>query len=203
MKLYFSPGACSLAPHIALREANLKFQLVRVNVAKRELQSGGDFSLINPLGYVPVLEFDDGEHLKEGPAILQFIADEAPGSALAPAAGTRARARLNAWLAFISSELHQSLGTLFNNTQIPESTRESVAVRLRGRLDWVTRELRGREFLVEDRYSVADIYLFNILTWLRHVGLSIADWPALVAHSQRVGTRAAVRAALRAEAEPA
>jgi glutathione S-transferase len=199
MKLYFSPGACSLAPHIALREAGLPVDLICVNVAKREVQGGGDFAAINPLGYVPVLALDDGELLTEGPAILQFIAGQAPAAALAPAAGTRERTRLHSWLAFINSELHQSLGTLFN-PNLHASTREAVVARVRGRLDWAAQQLKGREFLVGDRYSVADIYLFNILSWLQHVGLSIADWPSLAAHSQRTGARPAVQAALAAEA---
>jgi glutathione S-transferase len=188
MKLYYSPGACSLAPHIAIREAGLPLDLVRVNVPKREIQGGADFTLINPLGYVPVLAFDDGETLTEGPAILQFIADQAPAKALAPAAGTRERSRLHSWLSFINSELHQSLVTLFN-ADAHASTRESVGVRLRGRLDWAA------------RYSVADIYLFNIMSWLRHVGLSLSDWPELAAHSARVAGRPAVQAAIKAEAE--
>jgi glutathione S-transferase len=200
MKLYYSPGACSLAPHIAIREAGLPLDLVRVNVPKREIQGGADFTLINPLGYVPVLAFDDGETLTEGPAILQFIADQAPAKALAPAAGTRERSRLHSWLSFINSELHQSLVTLFN-ADAHASTRESVGVRLRGRLDWAARQLQGREYLVANRYSVADIYLFNIMSWLRHVGLSLSDWPELAAHSARVAGRPAVQAAIKAEAE--
>ncbi len=199
MKLYFSAGACSLAPHIALREGALPFELVRVNVAKRQLPDGGDFNAVNPLGYVPVLGLDDGELLTEGPAILQFIADQAGATALAPAAGTRERARLQSWLAFVNSELHQSLGQLFN-PNLHASTREAVTTRIRGRLDWAARQLQGRSFLVGARYSIADIYLFTILSWLRHVGLSISDWPALVEHSQRVATRPAVQAALAAEA---
>jgi glutathione S-transferase len=199
MKLYYSPGACSLAPHIALREAGFPVDLVRVNVAKRELQGGGDFTAINPLGYVPVLALDDGDLLTEGPAILQFIADQASATVLAPKAGTRERTRLQSWLAFINSELHQSLGTLFN-PNLHTSTREAVVVRIRGRLDWAAQQLQGRAFLVGERYSVADIYLFNILSWLRHVGLSISDWPSLADHSRRVSARPAVQAALAAEA---
>jgi glutathione S-transferase len=202
MKLYYAPGACSLAPHIALREAGLPLDLIRVHVAKRELQGGGDFTAINPLGYVPVLALDDGELLTEGPAILQFIADQALAAALAPPAGTRERTRLQSWLAFINSELHQSLGTLFN-PMLHSSTREAVIVRVRGRLDWAARQLQGRKFLVGGHYSIADIYLFNILSWLRHVGLSIADWPALAEHSHRVSARPAVQAALIKEAEQA
>jgi glutathione S-transferase len=199
MKLYYSPGACSLAPHITLREAGIPADLIRVNVAKRELQGGGDFSAINPLGYVPVLALDDGELLTEGPAILQFIADQAPAAALAPLAGTRERARLQSWLAFINSELHQALGTLFN-PHLHASTHMAVVVRLRSRLDWAGRQLQGRRWAVGERYSIADIYLFNILSWLRHVGLSIADWPSLAVHSQQVAERSAVQAALAAEA---
>jgi glutathione S-transferase len=200
MKLYYSPGACSLAPHIALREAGMPFDLVRVNVQKREVQGGSDFKLVNPRGYVPVLEFNDGETLTEGPAILQCIADLAPSAQLAPPAGTRERARLQSWLAFINSELHQNLGALFNST-LHTSTREGVVTRLRGRLEWANRELLGHRYLVGDSYSVADIYLFNIMGWLRHVGLSLADWPALASHSALIAERPAVQAALQAEAE--
>jgi glutathione S-transferase len=199
MRLDFSPGACSLAPHIALREGALPFELVRVNVAKRQLPDGGDFDAINPLGHVPVLALADGELLTEGPALLQFIADQASAAALAPPAGTRERTRMQSWLAFINSELHQGLGQLFNPS-LHASTREAVTTRIRGRLDWAAQQLKGRSFRVGDRYSVADIYLFNILSWLRHVGLSISDWPALAEHSQQVAARPAVQAALAAEA---
>lgn len=198
MKLYFSPGACSLSPHIALREAGLSFEAVRVSIKSRKTADGADFDAINPKGYVPVLEWDDGERLTEGPAIVQWIADQAPASGLAPAAGTRERVRLQEWLGFINSELHKGFGPLFSPA-FDDAAKAAAKAALEKRLDWLEAQWQGRTHLMGEGFSVADGYLFTVLGWGGHVGIDLARWPALQAFHARVGARPAVQAALRAE----
>src|SRR5690606_8100727 len=197
MKLYYLPGACSLASHIALREAGLEFELVKVG-RDRKTEHGEDFLAINPFGYVPVLALDDGQHLSENIALLQYIADLRPEAGLAPARDTFERYRLQAALAFVSSELHKTLGLLFNPA-LDEAGRKWVIERARLRLDTLEQTWNGRTWWLGERYSVADIYPFVVLGWLGHFGLDLGDWPALAAHSARVAERPAVRAALKAE----
>jgi glutathione S-transferase len=198
MKLYYSPGACSLSPHIALREAGLPFDLVMASTKTHKLADGTDYYTINPKGYVPLLELDDGQRLSEGPAIVQYIADLAPASGLAPAAGTMARYRLIEWLNFISTELHKSYSPLFNPA-MPEEGKAVYRGRLKGRYKYVNEQLEGRSFLMGDAFSAADPYLFTVTTWAPRVGLEIPGLANLQAYMARVGARPAVQAALRAE----
>ncbi|WP_280151344.1 glutathione transferase GstA [Piscinibacter sp. XHJ-5] len=198
MKLYYAPGVCSLSPHIALREAGLEAQLVKVDIAKHTLADGSDYRQVNPLGYVPVLVLDDGEQLQEGPAIVQYIADLAPASGLAPAAGTMERYRLQSWLAFVNSELHKASAPLFDPST-PAAVKDAVRAKFATRLDWVAQRLGEQAYLLGDRFSVADGYLFTVLSWGPFIGIDLARWPVLKAYHERVGSRPAVKAAMRAE----
>jgi glutathione S-transferase len=197
MKLFYLPGACSLAPHIALREAGIAFDLVRVGRDK-QTADGRDFLTINPYGYVPALELDDGRVLLEGPAIMQYLADLAPAAGLAPANGSFARYQLQAMLTFINSELHKPLGGLFRPGLAEEAKAEAVA-RVDARLKTLSSQMGERPWLVDEHYSVADMYLFVVLGWLRIFKLDIQQWPVLAAHSARVAARPAVQDALKAE----
>lgn len=200
MKLYFSPSACSLSPHIALREAGLDFDLVKVDLKNRTVVADGrDFTKINPKGYVPVLELEDGVVLTEGPAIVQYIADRKPESGLAPKAGTLERYRLQEWLGFINSELHKGFGPLFKPTT-PEEYKTTARQNLTNRLAFVADHLSRNDFLLGKQFTVADGYLFAVLNWSKWVGLDLGQWPSLAAFVERVGSRPAVQAALAAEA---
>ena len=199
MKLYYSPSACSLSPHIALREAGLDFELVRVDLGSHTLPDGRDFKKINPKGYVPALELDNGSVLTEGTAIVQYIADLKPESGLAPKAGTFARYQLQEWLGFINSEIHKGFGPLFNpNT--PEEYKATARKNLGIRLAYVAAHLAENDFLMGAQFTVADGYLFTVLNWGPWTGVEIATWPSLIAFQQRVGSRPAVLAAQAAEA---
>jgi glutathione S-transferase len=198
MKLYFSPGACSLSPHIALLEAGLDFTLERVDVRAKQTASGRDFLTINPKGYVPALEMNDGAVLTEGPAIVQFIADLAPDRQLAPANGTLERYRLVEWLNFISTELHKSFSPLFRPTST-EDMKEAARAHLTNRLNWLAGQLEGRDYLMGSQFTVADAYLFTVLGWANFVQFDLAQWPVFAAYMQRVAARPAVQQALRAE----
>ena len=197
-KLYYSPGACSLSPHIALREAGLPFDLVLASTKTKKLADGTDFYTINPKGSVPVLELADGQRLTEGPAIVQYIADLAPASQLAPAAGTMARYRLMEWLNFITSELHKGFSPLFNPA-MPEEAKVLSRAKLTERLTWVDTQLEGKSFLLGDSFTVADGYLFTVANWGKFVGVDIAPMKNLSAFMGRVAARPAVQAALKAE----
>ena len=197
-KLYYSPGACSLSPHIALREAGLPFDLVLASTKTKKLADGTDFYTINPKGSVPVLELADGQHLTEGPAIVQYIADLAPASQLAPAAGTMARYRLMEWLNFITSELHKGFSPLFNPA-MPEEAKVLSRAKLTERLTWVDTQLEGKSFLLGDTFTVADGYLFTVANWGKFVGVDITPMKTLSAFMGRVAARPAVQAALKAE----
>lgn len=155
MKLYFAPGACSLSPHIALREAGLPFTAVKVNVTTKEMEGGGDYRTVNPKGYVPALGLDDGGVLTEGPAIVQYIADRAPASKLAPANGTIERYRLQEWLNFITSELHKQFSPLFD-ASYPEELKARQRERIGGRLEWVAQQLGNQPYLMGETFTVAD-----------------------------------------------
>ena len=198
MKLYYSPGACSLSPHIALREAGLAFDLIKVDTKTHKFDGGGDFYSINPKGYVPVLELDGGERLTEGPAIVQYIADRKPESGLAPRAGTMERARLQEWLNFLTSEIHKGFSPLFS-PETPEDYKPVARKRLAGRFDWLSKELQGREYLLGERFSVADGYLFVLLGWTSFVGMKLEDWPVLKAWRDNIAKRPSVKEALKAE----
>jgi glutathione S-transferase len=164
MKLYYSPGACSLSPHIVLREAGLPFTPVKADMATHKLSDGGDYYGINPKGYVPLLELDSGDRLSEGPAIVQYIADQVPDKKLAPAAGTMARYRLMEWLNFITSELHKGFSPLFNK-EVPEESKAISRKKLGDRMAWVDKQLAGKQYLMGDQFTVADAYLFTVAGW--------------------------------------
>jgi glutathione S-transferase len=198
MKLYFSPGACSLSPHIVLCEAGLHFELDQVGLDTKQTASGKDFTAINPKGYVPALQLDNGQLLTEGPAIVQYIADLVPEKHLAPAAGSMERYRLMEWLNFISTELHKTFSPLFNR-KTPEDTQNAAREILTKRVSFVSKQLDNSSYLCGDQFSVADAYLFTVLSWSRHVKFDLAPWPAVVAYLERVGARPAVHAAMAAE----
>jgi len=198
MKLYYSPGACSLSPHIVLREAGIEPTLVPVDLGAHKYGNGKDFHEINPKGYVPVLETDDGEILTEGPAIVQYIADRKPEKNLAPKAGTIDRYRLQEWLNFITSELHKGYSPLFNKA-FPEDAKKMVRSRLRTRYEWVDGQLAGKDYLMGKAFSVADAYLFTVTNWAKHVGIELDDLKNVAAFMQRMVARPAVEAAMKAE----
>ena len=198
MKLYYSPGACSLSPHIALHEAGLAYTPVLASTKSHKLQDGTDYYTINALGYVPVLELDNGERLREGPAIVQYIADQVPDKQLAPANGTLARYRLQEWLTFIGTELHKGFSPLFNPAT-PEDYKPMVRERLLQRLQWVDSQLAGKQYLMGDQFTVADGYLFTVTNWAQPTQLDISGLANLAAYRERVGARPAVQAAMKAE----
>ncbi len=199
MKLFFSPSACSLSPHIVLHEAGLSFELEQVHLGSKKTKSGADFRAINPKGYVPALQLDDGQVLTEGPAIVQYIADRKPETGLAPAAGTLERYRLQEWLNYISTELHKSFSPLFNS-KYPAELKQQIKDALGGRFDYLSKHLEERPYIMGQSFTVADAYLFTVLRWTKFVEMDLGRWPVLVAYSARVGERPAVRAALAAEA---
>lgn len=198
MKLYHKPGACSLSPHIVLREAGLAFELERVDLASKKTGSGGDYLGVNPKGYVPALALDDGQLLTEGPAIVQYLADLAPEKHLAPPAGTMARVRLQEWLNFIATELHKGFSPLYN-PQAPEEWKAVARKLLAKRIALVAERLTGRDYLMGDDFTVADAYLFTVLNWAGFAQVDLSPWPVLGAYQARVAARPAVRAALQAE----
>ena len=199
MKLYYAPGACSLAPHIVAREAGIAIDLQKVDLKTKTLADGGaSYTAINGKGYVPALGLDDGALLTEGPAIVQYMADQKPESGLAPKAGTMDRLRLQEWLNFISTELHKAMGTFFN----PKATTEwkdAVTERLGVRMDYLAKELAGKQYLMGDKFSVADAYLFTILNWAPMVKFDMSRWPAVTEYYKRVGARPKVQETLKAE----
>jgi glutathione S-transferase len=199
MKLYYAPGACSLAPHIVAREAGVDIKLDKVDLfGSRKTESGRDFSSINPKGYVPALELDDGQVLTEGPVIAQYIADRKPASGLAPAAGTLERYRLQEALGFINSEIHKSYGPLFN-PQLSAERREEQLGALRKRFGTIDKMLAGKSYLLGERFTAADAYLFVMASWADHVKLDLSGFANVKAFQQRVAARPAVQAALKAE----
>ncbi|MDB5826288.1 MAG: glutathione transferase GstA [Variovorax sp.] len=198
MKLYYSPGACSLSPHIALHEAGLAFEPVLASTKSHQLQDGTDYYGINPLGYVPMLELDDGTRLREGPAILQYIADLVPLKNLAPANGTMPRYRLQEWLTFIGTELHKGFSPLFNPAT-PEEYKGAVKARLASRYTWLDGELADKQYLMGEHFSVADGYLFTITNWAKPMAMDLSPYPNVTAWHARVGARPAVQEAMKAE----
>jgi glutathione S-transferase len=193
MKLYYAPGTISLIPHVALLESGLPFVAVRVDEASKQMADGGDYRAINPLGYVPALLLDDGSVLLEAAAIAQYIADRDPTAKLAPPPGTIARARLQAWLNFLSSELHKGgLGPLFYPA-LDERAKDVFRERLRARFAFVDQHLSTHEYLLGQDYSIADLGLYAITGWTPRVGFDIHAYPNLVAHQARIARRDAVR----------
>jgi glutathione S-transferase len=198
MKLYYSPGACSLSPHIVLREAALAFEPVMAPTKTHKLPDGTDYYTINPLGYVPMLELDDGTRLREGPAIVQYVADQAPTRNLAPANGTLARYRLQEWLTFIGTEIHKSFSPLFN-AAMPEEGKQIYRDRLANRFQFVDKELEGKDYVMGDHFTVADAYLYTVTRWTKPMSINISAYPNLLAHHARVEARPAVQEALKLE----
>jgi glutathione S-transferase len=198
MKLYYSPGACSLAPHIALREAGLPFTLEKVDLRAKQTEHGADFTAINPKGYVPALELDDGSLLTEAGVMLQYIADQAPASGLAPAFGTMARYHLMETIHFIATELHKSAGALFNPAA-PEEWRQVVHGLLGRRFGFIEGRLGDKPYIEGAQFTVADAYLFTILSWSRPLKIDLTPWPGLSAYVARIGSRPKVIETLQAE----
>lgn len=198
MKLYFAPGACSLSPHIVANELGLPITLVKVDTAKKQTADGADFWAINPKGYVPAVELDNGQVLTEGTAIVQYLADQKPDAKLAPAAGSFERVRLQEMLGYINSELHKSYSPLFN-PKTPAETRAEREEYLRKRYALVEKQLEGKQYLFGDTFTVADAYLYTVTNWAAYVKLDISGYPNLLAFQARVAARPAVQKALAAE----
>jgi glutathione S-transferase len=198
MKLYYMKGACSLASYISLNEAGLKFEPVQVDHKSHKARDGEDLNVINTKGYVPVLRLDSGEILTENVAVLQYIADQNPASKLAPAAGTLERYRLIEWLAYINSEVHKNFGPLFN-AAAGEEIKKYARDNIKTRVDWLEKALGAKTYLMGEQFTVADAYLFVVLSWTSHVGIDLGQWPALKRHNERVGARPHVIAAMKAE----
>ena len=198
MKLYYSPGACSLSPHIVVSEAGLPVELEQVNLAEHKTATGQDYMSVNPKGYVPALRLDDGSILTEGPAIVQYLADQKPASGLAPAAGTIDRYRLQEWLTFIGTELHKSFSPLFNKAS-SDDVKNTAKTSINKRLAWLNDQLAGRQYLMGGKFTVADAYAFTIVNWTNFVGIDLKDYPNLGAYMARVGGRPKVYEALKAE----
>ena len=198
MKLYYAPGACSLSPHVVLREAGMTFDLDRVALGEKKTSDGSDFTKISPLGYVPALQLDDGEVLTEGAAIVQYLADQAPAAKLMPEAGTTDRYKAQEWLTFISSELHKGFSPLFNPA-LPDEMKSGVITRLETRFDYVEKQLAGKQYLMGDAFSVVDAYGFTILNWANFKDIDLSRWPNISAYMGRVAARPKVNEALKAE----
>jgi glutathione S-transferase len=198
MKLYYAPGACSLSPHIALREAGLPFDLVKVSFPAKTTPAGEDFTAINPKGAVPALKLDDGELLTESAAIVQYLADKAPTRNLAPAAGTKERYRLVEWLNYVATELHKGFAPLWK-PDTPAEYKETVKKNLANQFAFLDKELAGRKFLMGDTFTVADGYLFTILNWANYHKIDLAPYANVAAFIARIGARPAVQEALKAE----
>ncbi len=198
MKLFLKPGACSLSPHIVLEEAGLPYETEVVDLARKVTASGADFNAINPKGYVPALLLDSGEVLTEGPAIVQYLADQVPEKNLAPANGTLPRYRLQSWLNFISTEIHKNFTPFFTPGTSAEA-KEAARTNLVRRLGYTNEQLAGKPYLLGEDFSVADAYLFTVVGWGKYIKLDLNDWPHLAAFQARVAARPAVLAALKAE----
>jgi glutathione S-transferase len=193
MKLYYSPGACSLAAHITLAEAGQSYSTKRVDLKTHTLADGTDYYTINPRGYVPVLELDDGTRLSEAAVILQYIADRKPGT-LAPAFGSMERYRLMEWLNFVATEVHKNFSPLWHS--VPDATRETLHTKIASRLDFVTKTLSKQPYLMGEQFTIADVYLFTILNWAPMLKFDLARWPVLQQFHARIAARPAVHAAM-------
>jgi glutathione S-transferase len=200
MKLYFAPEACSLSPHIVLEELGLPFTLVKVDTKTKKTADGRDFLAVNPKGYVPVLELDNGERLTEGPAIVQYLADLKPGAKLAPPNGTFERTRLQEWLNFISTEIHKTYSPMFN-AALPEAAKSIFRDKLMQRYAFVAATLDKQDYLLGSRFTVADAYLFVVTRWATHFDIDVDRWPALAQFMERVAARASAITALQTESE--
>lgn len=198
MKLFYSPGACSLAPHIVAREAGIPVDLVKVDIPNKKTEDGGDFWQINPKGYVPALQLDDGRVLTEVGVICQYLADQAPASKLVPPFGAFERYEQMAALNFASAEVHKQIGALFNPKLTPEMKEVQLATIAR-RLDSLEKMLAGKDFITGDSFSAADAYLFTVLNWTNIHKIDLSKWPTIQAYMGRVGARPKVQETLKAE----
>ncbi len=198
MKLYYAPGACSMAPHIVLREANVAFDLVKTDIRAKKLEDGSSYLAINPKGAVPALQLEDGTVLTENAAILQFIGDYAPESGLFPRLGDFTRYRVLEWLNYIATELHKGFGPLWNPSSSDE-VKEATRGLLGKKFDFVQEQLGDGPYLLGDAFTLPDTYLFVILNWTRMHGIDLARWPGLTAYQQRVAQRPRVAETLGAE----
>ena len=198
MKLYYAKGACSLSPHIVLREAGIPFTLEKVDFASKKMSSGLDYLTVNPKGSVPALQIDDGRILTEGPAIVQYLADQKPDSGLAPRLGTFERYQLMEILNFITSEVHKGFSPLFN-PKASADWKASAVASLGKQFDWLTAYLGSKTYLLGDSFTVADAYLFTVLNWTGHVGIDLSKWPKLNAFQSRIAERPKVQEAMKAE----
>ena len=197
MKLYYSPGACSLAPHIALSEAGLSYEAIKVDLRKHQLSDGTDYYAINPKGYVPFLETDDGARLSEVAVLLQYIADRKPGT-LAPAFGSMERYRVMEWLNFIATEIHKQFGPLWDPST-PDATKEQQRAKLAKRFDYVAKTLSAHPYLTGDAFTIADAYLFTVVNWSGMLNVDLSPWPSLQKFQARIAARPKVHATLVAE----
>ncbi len=198
MKLYYAPGACSMAPHIVAREAGYKLDLVKVDIPNKKTETGADYWQINPKGYVPALQLDDGQVLTEVQVILQYLADQKPESGLVPKFGTLERYRELEWLNFASAEVHKQLGALFNPKLTPEMKEVQLAV-VERRLNALNKMLEGKQYTMGEKFTVADAYLFTVLNWTKHFNIDVGKWPNVKNYMARVADRSKVQETLKAE----
>jgi glutathione S-transferase len=200
MKLYYFPGACSLACHIALHETGAKFEIEKVDMKAKKTAGGFDYLGVNAKGYVPTLELDGGAKLTEAQVILQYLAEQSPAAKLLPASGSLERYRVLEWLNFIAAEIHKGHTPLFRHGEkLPDASKQPFKDDLELRFAWLAQQLEGKQYLMGDQFTIADIYLFTVLNWPRYVGMDIGKWPVLAAYHKRIGGRPAVLAALMAE----
>jgi len=198
MKLYYSPGACSHAPHILLREAGLDFTIEKVDLAAKKTETGADFKKVNPHGYVPALQLTDGTVLTEVAVINQYIADRVPAQKLAPANGTPERYTLQSWLNFISSEVHKQLGGMFN-PKMPDEYKAILKEKLATRFDTINAHLSKQAFVLGETFTAADAYLYTVLNWTKYFAIDLAKWPAIKSFMERVAARPSAQEAAKAE----
>ena len=198
MKLFYAPGACSHAPHILLREAGLDFSIEKVDLATKKTETGVDFKTINPHGYVPALQLDNGAVVTEVAVINQYIADRVPAKKLAPANGTPERYTLQSWLNFISSEVHKQLGAMFNPA-VPEEYKTIVKEKLATRFETINAHLSKQAFLLGESFTAPDAYLYTVLNWAKYFAIDLAKWPAIKSFMERVAARPSAQEAAKAE----
>jgi glutathione S-transferase len=198
MKLYYSPGACSLSPHIALLEAGLPYDLVKVDLRAKKLENGDDYLKVNPKGQVPALTLDNGEVVTEGPVIVQMIADKASAKNLAPARDSAERYKLQEWLNFVTAELHKNFSPMFSPV-LSDDAKAFFKDRVMGKFKYVDSQLAGRDYLMGKQFTVADGYLFTMLSWAEHLKFNLSAMPNLLAYKARVGARPKVQEALTRE----
>lgn len=199
MKLYYSPGACSLASHITISELGIEADTVKVDLKTHTTESGEDFLAINKKGYVPYLKIDETKNLSEGVAILQYLADLHPGKDLTPGVGTFERYQLQEWLTFISSELHKAIGTFFTPDALSEAGVEQVTKRIQARLQIIETRLTSNEFLLGETFTIADAYLFTILSWCKMMSIDISKYTKITVYLEKIANRPSVQAAMKAE----